>query len=52
MLDTKYSAEQNTFSISPNVGLILTYGNHIKSVLETGVDIDVKTGKRNEHLVP
>ncbi len=50
ILDTKYSAEQNSFNISPNIGLILTYGERIKSVLETGVDIEVKTGKRNEHL--
>lgn len=50
MLDSRYSAEKNRFSLSPNLGLITTHNNHIKSVVEAGIDIDIKTGERIKRL--
>lgn len=50
MLDTRYHVEENTFNISPNIGLITTHNNRMKSVLEAGTRFDVTTGERTERL--
>jgi len=50
LLEGKLVAENSTVEVSPSIGFIVTLNEQLKSTLETGVKIDVKTEQKDEYL--
>jgi hypothetical protein len=49
MLDGKLITEKSTFETTPSIGFIVTLNKQLKSTVETGLKIDIKTGQKDEY---
>jgi hypothetical protein len=50
MLDIQYHAKENDVLVSPNIGFVVSSSNRLKSVVEIGLETNIKNGKKEQKI--